>query len=99
LEEIQTVVACAGEFENPPHARPGPWSENGLTLLRPGQWADVTVFDAAKVIDHATYEKPHQLSVGVSYVFVNGTMVLKNGKPTEAKPGRIVRGPGYRETN
>ena len=68
-------------------------------LLKEGMFADVVIFDPKTVSDRATYEKPHQLSVGVSYVFVNGTMVLKNGKPTEAKPGRIVRGPGYRETN
>jgi N-acyl-D-amino-acid deacylase len=45
--------------------------------------------------DRATFEHPHQVSVGVQHVFVNGTAVIRNGKHTGAKPGRIVRGPGY----
>ncbi|MCC6537166.1 MAG: D-aminoacylase [Bryobacterales bacterium] len=66
-------------------------------LLRPGQWADVTVFDAAKIIDHSTYEKPHQYSTGVEWVVVNGTVVLEpGGKHNGARPGAIVHGQGYR---
>ena len=64
--------------------------------LAPGYYADVVVFDPAKVQDHATFEKPHQYSTGVLHVFVNGTQVLRNGEHTGAKPGRVVRGPGYR---
>ena len=64
-------------------------------LLRQGYYADVVVFDPAKVQDHATFEKPQQLSTGVRDVFVNGTQVLKGGKHTGAKPGRFVRGPGW----
>ena len=60
-------------------------------LLRPGQWADVTVFDPARVIDHATFEKPHQYATGVEYVLVNGKLVLERGKHTGARPGRIIR--------
>lgn len=63
-------------------------------LLRPGQWADVAVFDAGKVIDHATYEKPHQYATGVEYVLVNGGVVLDRGKHTNARPGAILYGPG-----
>ena len=63
-------------------------------LLRPGQWADVTVFDAEKIIDHATYEKPHQYSTGVEYVLVNGKLVLEHGKHTNARPGAILYGQG-----
>ena len=63
-------------------------------LLRPQQWADVAVFDAGKIIDHATFDKPHQLSVGVKYVFVNGVAVLSDGQHTGAKPGRALWGPG-----
>ncbi len=65
-------------------------------FLRPGYYADVVVFDPAKVQDHATYEKPQQFATGVVHVFVNGVQVLKDGEHTGAKPGRVVRGPGYR---
>jgi len=64
-------------------------------LLREGMYADITVFDPATIIDKATFEKPHQLSVGVKYVFVNGVAVVSEGKHTGAKPGRAVRGPGW----
>ena len=64
-------------------------------LLRPGFQADVVVFDPRTVADRATYEQPHQVSVGIRYVFVNGTLVVRDGQHTGAKPGRIVRGPGW----
>jgi N-acyl-D-amino-acid deacylase len=64
-------------------------------LLRAGMYADVVVFDPATIIDKATYEKPHQLSVGVKEVFVNGVEVLRDGVHTGAKPGRALRGVGY----
>jgi N-acyl-D-amino-acid deacylase len=64
--------------------------------LREGMRADVMVFDANTIIDRATYERPHQLSVGVIHVLVNGVPVITDGRVTGAKPGRIVRGPGYR---
>ena len=65
-------------------------------LLREGFFADVTVFDPNTIIDHSTFEKPHVVSDGVKYVFVNGTMVVRDGKHTGAKPGRALRGPGAR---
>lgn len=65
-------------------------------VLKVGMHADVVVFDPAGVGDRATFEDPHQLSVGVEEVFVNGVQVLRGGEHTGAKPGRIVRGPGYR---
>ena len=64
-------------------------------MLREGMYADITVFDPVTIIDKATFEKPHQLSVGVKYVFVNGVAVVSDGKHTGAKPGRAVRGPGW----
>lgn len=64
-------------------------------LLAPGYFADLVIFDPAKIQDHATYEKPHQYATGVRDVFVNGIQVLKDGEHTGAKPGRFVRGPGY----
>lgn len=65
-------------------------------LLRAGMYADVIVFDPATIVDRATFEEPHQLSVGVEEVFVNGVGVLRGGVHTGAKPGMIVRGAGYR---
>jgi len=65
-------------------------------LLREGFYADVVVFDPATVADRATFERPHQLSAGVRDVFVNGESVVRGGRHTGAKPGRVVRGPGYR---
>jgi N-acyl-D-aspartate/D-glutamate deacylase len=53
------------------------------------------IFDPNTIIDKATYEQPHQLSVGMKYVLVNGVPVVDDGKVTGAKPGRVVRGPGY----
>jgi len=64
-------------------------------LLREGFFADVVVFDPATVADRATFERPHQLSAGVRDVFVNGVSVVRGGRHTGAKPGRVVRGPGY----
>jgi len=65
-------------------------------LLRPGQRADITIFDAARVIDRATYEKPHRYATGIEYVFVNGVPVLEKGRHTGARPGAILYGPGKR---
>ena len=65
-------------------------------VLREGFFADITVFDPATIADRSTFEQPHQLSVGVKYVFVNGTMVVRDGRHTGAKPGRVLRGPGAR---
>jgi N-acyl-D-amino-acid deacylase len=64
--------------------------------LKPGYFADVVVFDPAKIQDHATFERPHQYATGVVHVFVNGVQVLKDGEHTGAKPGRVVRGPGWK---
>jgi dihydroorotase/N-acyl-D-amino-acid deacylase len=64
-------------------------------VIREGMFADLVLFDPATVIDKATFEKPHQLSVGILNVWVNGVMVVHDGKPTGAKPGRALRGPGW----
>jgi N-acyl-D-amino-acid deacylase len=64
--------------------------------LEKGYWADLVVFDPAAVSDHATYEKPRQYATGVVHVFVNGVQVLKDGEHTGAKPGQVVRGPGWK---
>src|SRR5205823_4901664 len=67
-------------------------------LLRPGQWADVTVFNPDTILDRATYEQPHQYATGVEYVIVNGKVVLDRGRHTGARPGAILYGPGRRPT-
>jgi dihydroorotase/N-acyl-D-amino-acid deacylase len=67
-------------------------------LLRPGMFADVVVFDPATIRENTTYEKPNQLSTGVEEVFVNGVEVVRDGRHTGARPGRIVRGPGWRRS-
>ena len=64
--------------------------------LAPGYFADLVVFDPATVVDHATFEKPHQLATGVEQVFVNGIAVIRDSQPTGATPGRVVRGPGWK---
>ena len=63
--------------------------------LKPGMYADVVVFDPATIQDHATFAQPQQLATGVRNVFVNGVQVVKDGTHTGAKPGRVVRGPGW----
>jgi N-acyl-D-amino-acid deacylase len=64
-------------------------------LLREQYYADVVVFDPNTVIDNATYDKPSQISSGIREVFVNGVEVVHDEKHTGAKPGRVIRGPGY----
>lgn len=67
--------------------------------LKEGFYADITVFDAAKIKDNATFEKPHQYATGMQHVLVNGTAVLKDGEHTGTFPGRVVRGPGWKKKN
>jgi N-acyl-D-amino-acid deacylase len=65
-------------------------------LLKQNFFADVVVFNPNTIMDRATYEKPQQLSEGVRFVLVNGQMVVREGVHTGAKPGRVVRGPGFK---
>jgi N-acyl-D-amino-acid deacylase len=60
-------------------------------LLKEGYFADIVIFDADKIQDHATFDKPHQYATGMIHVFVNGVQVLKDGKHTGAKGGRFVK--------
>jgi dihydroorotase/N-acyl-D-amino-acid deacylase len=64
--------------------------------VRPGFFADLVVFDPGTVLDRSTYVNPWQYSAGIPYVLVNGQLVVDGGKITDARPGRILRGPGYR---
>ena len=67
----------------------------GRGLLKPGFFADVAIFDPAKIIDRATFTKPDQLSEGVDYVIVNGQVEYENGKLTGVTAGRVLRGRGW----
>ena len=65
-------------------------------LLKEGYYADVVLFDPNTISDHATFDDPHQLATGMHHVFVNGVQVLNEGEHTGATPGRVIRGPGYK---
>ncbi len=64
--------------------------------LKPGHFADIAVFDPAKIADKATFAQPQQYAVGMRHVFVNGVAVIRDGEHTGATPGRFVRGPGWK---
>ena len=66
-------------------------------VLRPGMKADIVVFDPARIRDVATYDDPHHFSEGVIDVIVNGVPVLREEQMTQALPGQVLRGRGYRK--
>ena len=65
--------------------------------LKVGYYADIVIFDPASIQDKATFEEPKQYAEGVHHVIINGVPVLRDGQYTGAKPGRVVRGPGWKE--
>ena len=65
--------------------------------LTSGNYADIIIFDPARVNDKATFDKPHQYAEGMLHVWVNGVQVLNEGNHTDAKPGRFVKGPGWKK--
>ena len=60
-------------------------------ILREGAWADIAIFDPASIKDMATYTEPHQLAKGMSYVLVNGVVVVEDSEFTSALPGKVLR--------
>ena len=64
-------------------------------VLKAGLWADLVIFDPARVHDVATFDNPNQLSEGMEYVLVNGVPVIDHSEMTGALPGKVLRGPGY----
>jgi N-acyl-D-aspartate/D-glutamate deacylase len=64
-------------------------------VIREGLWADVVVFDLDKIKDESTFENPFVYPSGIDDVLVNGVLVVEHGEHTGAKPGRVLRGPGY----
>ena len=59
--------------------------------IKSGYWADLVIFDPNTIIDNATFEEPHQYSSGISYVMVNGALVIENGKHTQSLTGKILK--------
>jgi N-acyl-D-amino-acid deacylase len=77
----------------------GPAARVGLRdrgLIKEGMFADITIFDPAKVIDKASFESPNQYPAGIEYVLVNGKISVDKGNKTTALAGRVLRGPGYK---
>ncbi|WP_460876846.1 N-acyl-D-amino-acid deacylase family protein [Rhodanobacter koreensis] len=68
-------------------------------MIKKGMWADIVIFDPAKLRAPATFEEPKQLAQGMDYVLVNGMPVIAKGKMTQALPGKVLRGPGFKESN
>jgi N-acyl-D-aspartate/D-glutamate deacylase len=92
-ERLLTLEEAIRKMTSRPAARVG-LRDRGL--IRPSMAADVTVFDPATISDVATFEDPNHYSVGVRFVSVNGELVVSDGRLTDARPGRPLRGPGYR---
>ena len=71
-------------------------SERGR--IADGMWADITIFDADRIMDQADYVDPHRYSVGIHHVIVNGVPVILDGSVTGAKPGHVLKGPARQLT-
>ncbi|HEY5760185.1 MAG TPA: D-aminoacylase [Steroidobacter sp.] len=71
------------------------WKLRERGCIDPGCHADIVIFDPRTITDHATFERPHQLAMGVDAVFINGVQVVRDGKHTDARPGQVVRGPSW----
>jgi len=67
----------------------------GRGTIKDGNWADVTIFDLATLADNATYDEPTRSPSGIEWVLVNGVVVIDRGRHTGAKPGHVLKGPGY----
>jgi N-acyl-D-amino-acid deacylase len=93
-EKLLSLEAAIHKMTGAPAARVG-LRERGL--LKEGLFADITIFDPAKVIDRATFESPNQYPVGIEYVLVNGKISVDKGQRTSALGGRVLRGPGFRQ--
>ncbi|MBS1787427.1 MAG: D-aminoacylase [Acidobacteria bacterium] len=88
-KRVLTLEDAVRKMTSLPAARLG-LQDRGL--LRPGMKADIAIFDPARIIDRATFADPHQYAEGVSYVIVNGEVVLDDGKMTDARPGQMLLG-------
>ena len=93
-EKLLTLEDAIHKMTGAPAARVG-LKERGV--IKEGMFADITIFDPAKVIDQATFESPNQYPIGIEYVLVNGKISVDKGQRTAALGGRVLRGPGYRQ--
>jgi len=93
-ENLLSLEAAIHKMTGAPAARVG-LKERGL--IKEGMFADVTIFDPAKVIDRATFESPNQYPIGIDYVIVNGKISVDKGQRTSALGGRVLRGLGFRQ--
>jgi dihydroorotase/N-acyl-D-amino-acid deacylase len=93
----QKVIPLEEAIRKGPSAVANRLSIRDRGALIEGHYADLIIFDPNTVADRATFEQPHQLSVGIEHVWVNGKAVVTDGKHTGAKPGQLVRGPGATE--
>jgi dihydroorotase/N-acyl-D-amino-acid deacylase len=92
-EHLLTLEEAIRKMTSQPAARV---HLNDRGILRPGMAADITVFDPATIRDLSTFEQPARYSVGIKYVLVNGRPVIFDGQITAERPGRALKGPGYR---
>jgi dihydroorotase/N-acyl-D-amino-acid deacylase len=92
-EKLLSLETAIHKASGAPAARVG-LRDRGL--LREGFFADITIFDAGKIIDRATFEMPNQYPGGIEYVVVNGKISVDKGQRTAALAGRVLRGPGYK---
>jgi dihydroorotase/N-acyl-D-amino-acid deacylase len=92
-EHVLTLEDAVRRFTSRPASRLGLLDRG---LLRPGFIADITIFDPATIQDNSTFEDPNHYSTGVRHLFVNGRHVLSDGRITDERPGRVIRGPAYR---
>jgi N-acyl-D-amino-acid deacylase len=93
-EKLLSLEAAIHKMTGAPAARVG-LRDRGL--IKEGMFADITIFDPAKVIDKATFDSPNQYPVGIEYVLVNGKVSVDKGQRTSALGGRVLRGPGFRQ--
>ena len=91
-EHLITLEEAVRRFTSRPALRVGV-TDRGI--LRPGMKADITIFNPATVRDVSSYIDPTHYSEGIRHVFVNGQAVVANGAITDARPGQVIRGPGY----
>ncbi len=94
-ERLLTLEEAVRKMTSLPAQRMRLWDRG---VIRPGAFADLVVFDPATVRDRATFENPKQYAEGMRYVAVNGQLVVDDGQLTSARPGKALRGPGYRGT-
>ncbi len=94
-EHLLTLPQAIHKMTGGPAARVG-LKDRGL--VRAGLFADLTIFDPARVLDRATFADPNQHPEGIEYVIVNGQLEVDKGRRTDANAGRVLRGPGYRRT-